>query len=208
MGFRRCFTPKKLFRWGHGEWKLDWSDDDEKNWTEEHIKAFGATFANDGMFFMTLDDFMKYFYVLYVCFTHSRKGIRFTDARFSIKATEKKHYIGYTFTLSKKKEIIASVHQQDEENVGAPKLTTLSVALLKQDGDYIKGKKKHSRSFHVRRILEEGKYWVVAGTTKCRLRKSELKECPFTLVVHSEGKVRIKSEPIPKSVLCTIDDKL
>lgn len=46
--------------WGRGEWKGDWSDNSEK-WTDEMRKKVGKVDGNDGIFWMTLQDYVKNF---------------------------------------------------------------------------------------------------------------------------------------------------
>ena len=43
------------------EWKGDWSDDDTKNWTAEFKKYFGFQKRNDGVFWMNITDFAKFY---------------------------------------------------------------------------------------------------------------------------------------------------
>jgi hypothetical protein len=53
--------------WGAFEWDGDWCDNSPL-WTEELIKAFGATFDEaDGAFWMSFEDFTKQFESLDVC---------------------------------------------------------------------------------------------------------------------------------------------
>lgn len=48
--------------WGYEEWKGDYSDYDEVNWTEEKSKFFGFERNNkDGIFFMKIEDHVKLF---------------------------------------------------------------------------------------------------------------------------------------------------
>jgi hypothetical protein len=46
--------------WGHGEWKLKWSDDDKQSWTDDVIKELHVKFGDDGEFWMEYSDFCKY----------------------------------------------------------------------------------------------------------------------------------------------------
>lgn len=54
--------------WGFEEWKGDYSDYDEVNWSEEKSKFFGFTRNNkDGIFFMKIEDHVKFFHNSCVC---------------------------------------------------------------------------------------------------------------------------------------------
>jgi len=48
--------------WGKGEWKGDYSDDSDK-WTDELKEKVGFVKSQDGSFFMTVEDFHKYYTV-------------------------------------------------------------------------------------------------------------------------------------------------
>eukprot|EP00003_Mantamonas_plastica_P033399 TRINITY_DN9554_c0_g1_i1.p1 TRINITY_DN9554_c0_g1~~TRINITY_DN9554_c0_g1_i1.p1 ORF type:complete len:451 (-),score=139.98 TRINITY_DN9554_c0_g1_i1:21-1373(-) len=52
--------------WGESEWTGAWADN-SKEWTKEMLQAFGHTFADDGTFWISYDDFVVAFNKLYVC---------------------------------------------------------------------------------------------------------------------------------------------
>ena len=52
--------------WGQIEWKGDWSDTSKK-WTKELKKELGIVVCDDGVFWISLKDFMKYFYFFFLC---------------------------------------------------------------------------------------------------------------------------------------------
>lgn len=54
--------------WGNFEWQGDWGDSSSL-WTEELIKAVGATFGDDGAFYMSYEDFLEHFNSVQVCLT-------------------------------------------------------------------------------------------------------------------------------------------
>ena len=49
--------------WGNGEYSGDWSDSSKK-WTEELKKKYGLIKKNDGDFYMSYDDYLKYYAVM------------------------------------------------------------------------------------------------------------------------------------------------
>ena len=54
--------------WGHFEWGGKWSDYDGESWTQEMINAFKPNFdERDGTFWMSYDDFFKYFTSITIC---------------------------------------------------------------------------------------------------------------------------------------------
>ena len=46
--------------WGKGEWKGDWCDDSYK-WTNKLKRELNYQSDDDGVFFMTYNDFIKYY---------------------------------------------------------------------------------------------------------------------------------------------------
>ena len=49
--------------WGNGEYSGDWSDSSKK-WTEELKKKYGLVKKNDGDFYMSYNDYLKYYVVM------------------------------------------------------------------------------------------------------------------------------------------------
>eukprot|EP01106_Pelomyxa_sp_JSP_P017441 TRINITY_DN711_c0_g1_i4.p1 TRINITY_DN711_c0_g1~~TRINITY_DN711_c0_g1_i4.p1 ORF type:complete len:613 (-),score=122.87 TRINITY_DN711_c0_g1_i4:68-1906(-) len=58
--------------WGQTEWKGRWSDG-SKEWSPEILQALNYKFADDGTFWMCLEDFMKVFTKLYLCRLYTDK---------------------------------------------------------------------------------------------------------------------------------------
>jgi len=52
--------------WGFKEWKGDWSDKSDL-WTPELRKKFGCEDKEDGVFFISFDDYVDFFYITSVC---------------------------------------------------------------------------------------------------------------------------------------------
>ena len=52
--------------WGSFEWKGDWSEESEL-WTEEIKAQLNFEKADDGMFWMSFDDFKQYFDRVQIC---------------------------------------------------------------------------------------------------------------------------------------------
>lgn len=55
--------------WGKGEWKGEWSDNDPR-WTPQLLKEVGHRKADDGIFFMPLTEFLKYYGNYSMCYYH------------------------------------------------------------------------------------------------------------------------------------------
>lgn len=52
--------------WGHKEWLGDWSDKSDK-WTDDLKKQVGFVDADDGMFFISFNDYMNYYRSTTIC---------------------------------------------------------------------------------------------------------------------------------------------
>jgi len=52
--------------WGKTEWRGRWADN-SKEWTKAILKKLKYKFADDGIFWMALDDFVRHYDSLYVC---------------------------------------------------------------------------------------------------------------------------------------------
>lgn len=52
--------------WGRAEWTGDWSDASNK-WTEALRNQVGAVVANDGIFYISLEDYLKHFSFTNIC---------------------------------------------------------------------------------------------------------------------------------------------
>jgi len=48
------------------EWKGDWADDSER-WTKRYMQKLGHSRAEDGVFWMEVEDFVDQFSNLYLC---------------------------------------------------------------------------------------------------------------------------------------------
>ena len=53
--------------WGEGEWNGDWSDKSKK-WTEELKEYFEVVKKEDGIFWISVDDYVKYFASTSICY--------------------------------------------------------------------------------------------------------------------------------------------
>lgn len=84
------------------EWKGDWSDEDN-NWTPELKKICGWSDADDGTFFMCLEDMKTYFSRVQICRNNdaykysylkaSHKVGSFSMIRFVVQAPGGHHYL-------------------------------------------------------------------------------------------------------------------
>ena len=72
--------------WGECEWKGKWRDDDP-NWTASMKKELNVVEANDGLYFMEIDDFVKHFEDLVVVY-YKEEWKHFGTKRFEMKSKQ------------------------------------------------------------------------------------------------------------------------
>jgi len=67
--------------WGQGEWTGPWADESSE-WTKSLLAKLDYEFANDGTFFMCLEDFVKYFNRIYVLRSVTQEKNEWQQQRF------------------------------------------------------------------------------------------------------------------------------
>ncbi|CAI2385872.1 unnamed protein product [Moneuplotes crassus] len=164
--------------WGQFEWGGKWSDHDHHNWTQEMIDAFEPDFnSKDGTFWMSYEDFFKYFTSITICKIQNWHELRL-KGKF-IRAIEDSRgepdwvisQFFYTFSLDNDATVEIGLHQEDERILGAdkrPYLDICYVILKKEENKQLKvvgisdlvTERDSEDSFH----LEAGNYIVVPRT--------------------------------------------
>ena len=130
--------------WGEFEWSGDWGDSSEK-WTDEAKAAFDFQGAgNDGTFWMSFDDFTKYFESVTIC--HYRDGFR--NSSIAMDQTKDEEFSVVKVTVTEQTQVYLMVCQLDERRFGgfesgyqyAP--VRIIAAQLREDGGltYLDGK--------------------------------------------------------------------
>jgi hypothetical protein len=74
--------------WGYFEWNGDWSDHSTK-WTEEAKDLVGFVEGEDGIFWMSFQDWSKYFVDLVVC--ENRAGFKYSSHRMATAEGKNQH---------------------------------------------------------------------------------------------------------------------
>ena len=90
--------------WGNFEWTGDWADNSEL-WTEDIKREVGYVDEDDGMFWMSFDDFIENFRRLQVCKVDDRATFTYADCyqefgAFGLQKITVKTAGATTFTLS------------------------------------------------------------------------------------------------------------
>lgn len=118
--------------WGRGEWKGDWSDNSPL-WTEDLIHQLEVTDKNDGIFFISLEDAIKYFQNFAIC--HFRDDYVSSAKKFY---TSPDHPTVMSFDIQQPGDYYFKLNQinarcfSKKENY---KYTALTLIVAKREGD-------------------------------------------------------------------------
>jgi len=110
--------------WGQFEWNGAWSDN-SSDWTEEMKEAFEPVLdANDGSFWMSLEDFMMKFEAVNLCRIENFEEVRLRGKFIKAKSRKNNQELVlskfvYTFEIEEENDITIGIHQEDERIVGA-----------------------------------------------------------------------------------------
>ena len=84
--------------WGFEEWNGDWSDHDDKNWTESLKKRMNFRAKDDGVFFIDFENYLGYYYNTTICKYQNRDEFKY----YSDKDTAKEYAV-FQFDVKKSK---------------------------------------------------------------------------------------------------------
>lgn len=173
--------------WGQFEWTGAWGDNAEE-WTDEMIEEFEPNFdANDGAFWMCLEDFIQKFEAVNFCKIENYQEARLKGKFLRCVAKEgKQEYVTskfyYTFEVEEENEVIIGLHQDDERIVGGHlrKHMDVGFVVLKLEGDdddqeaefYDYGNFSRERETFKTINFEEGRYALVPLTSGAIMQKT------------------------------------
>jgi len=164
--------------WGEFEWGGAWSDNSSE-WTSEMIEVFKPSFdSKDGTFWMSYEDFFKYFNSITVCKVSNWNELRLRGK--FIRCWEKedpdedwilsKFY--YTFKLFEETELSIGIHQEDERILGSDRrgYLDLQILILKRHTNGTltiehESDSRTDREVYVNLNLSAGHYIVIPRTT-------------------------------------------
>lgn len=123
--------------WGKYEWDGDWSDTSEL-WTEDMIEEFKPVLdANDGSFWMSLEDFVMRFDSVNICEVRNWNELRLKGKfiRVQEKEGEENEWVVpkfyYTFSVNEDEtDMHIGLHQEDDRILGADRRRFLDVSMI------------------------------------------------------------------------------
>ncbi|CAD8146197.1 unnamed protein product [Paramecium octaurelia] len=184
--------------WARKEWKGDWSDDSDL-WTPQIREQAGNTGTeNDGIFFMSLDDYTKYFFSVFC--GYFKTDYIYNSMRFSVRRNKG---VYFEFEIKKEGEYFFAIHQESTRQYRSqPELkyeysyVRLLLAKELQNGyEYIEGKFYKDIETHVGRVGENftpGKYILYI---KIKWHVPSWNEHSVVLSTYGEQYVQLKEVP-------------
>ena len=185
--------------WGSIEWQGDWSDHSPL-WTSRLKSRLGHTAADDGVFWMCLDDFVQQYASLYVCKLPAsdwHEMIVRGEWRGKSAGGCSNHMRSYghnptwRLTITRPTHVLVALAQDDlRGTAGRSELFAIGVAVLRgRLGMKVPGAETGSFA-HVREVSFDAKLEMHGGEqTEFMLRPCTFhpgEECGFTLRVYSE----------------------
>lgn len=145
--------------WGESEWKGDWSDHSSL-WTEELKKICGWVDADDGDFFMTFEDFCKYFTDVQICRVHD-------DYQYSVHKTnvDPRHAVYLRFTINKTGHHYITINQKSKrffKETDSYQYSDVFLIVGREVGngeyEYVEGNQRADREVWMEGEFTEGDY--------------------------------------------------
>ncbi|KAL4474670.1 hypothetical protein ABPG72_002263 [Tetrahymena utriculariae] len=153
--------------WGKKEWKGDWSDE-SPIWTPELKDKLRVTQKQDGIFYMSLQDFYQYFTQITICYYHDF----FKYSIIKVLESDGKHSQYFTIQIKTKGTYYISIVQPSKRNfdkniyyeTGFSRIFIMQ--LVNQEGvsqiKLIGSQQKKSREIFIECNLEPGIYLIQA----------------------------------------------
>ena len=145
--------------WGESEWKGDWSDE-SPTWTPTQLKEkVGLQDVDDGAFYMSFDDFRKYFSDVQICRVHD--DYKYSAHRFTVEAN---HASYIRFTIHEKGHYYITINQKSKRHFLESENYQYSDVFLiigrenGQDFEYVQGIQRADREVWTDGDMEPGNY--------------------------------------------------
>ncbi|CAK69420.1 unnamed protein product (macronuclear) [Paramecium tetraurelia] len=140
--------------WGKEEWKGDWSNQSQL-WTPEQKAQFKITNANDGVFYMSITDFRKYFDDLSVCYV--KEGYQYQSTTLQ-SSNRKSEY--FNIQIQKPGCYYFTMNQKNVRFENSNQYSPAKILLFKGDS-LLDGNFKSDRECWISKDLDQGQYTLV-----------------------------------------------
>ena len=204
LNVQDIFLLKIRNPWGNAEWEGDWSDKSEK-WTEEYKKYFNYEDKEDGIFWISVDDYVKNYNDTSICHIFYGAKVR----SYTIDYEEYfKHPLVFNLQVIKKGKVGISIVVRDRRfnrNIEQREDRPFSLIIFKYDNERnvsnFKGQRGWFQNIELNEELEEGYYvvWIYIPYEFIRLGDN----FKYTLFFISQTEFKSKFVGIDKE-FCTI----
>ncbi|CAD8127631.1 unnamed protein product [Paramecium sonneborni] len=165
--------------WGKEEWKGDWSNQSSL-WTPQQKTLFKINNNNDGVFYMSITDFLKYFDDVSVCFV--KEGYQYQSQVIQSNKRKSEYYL---IQIDKQGCYYFTINQKNVRFENSNDYSTVKILLFKGN-QLISGNCKCERECWISANLEYGKYTLVVKT---QWRYSQMNK--YVLSSYGPNKVQI-----------------
>eukprot|EP00828_Plagiopyla_frontata_P043440 TRINITY_DN676_c0_g1_i1.p1 TRINITY_DN676_c0_g1~~TRINITY_DN676_c0_g1_i1.p1 ORF type:complete len:431 (-),score=74.75 TRINITY_DN676_c0_g1_i1:94-1386(-) len=212
--FDDLFLLKLRNPWGNFEWKNGLYSDDSKNWTEDLIKKVDFKNEDDGIFFMTYEEFAQQFRFVSVAFYYDDYQL----ITMPVTTHKENKPFCWELTIEKEQEVGLRVHQLYERyfNEADHEYESTEVFLFDEDYKFLEvgtvsgcAFGSHAVPFAEKAMikLKPGKYYL---TTKVKFRDTS-KPNTYTLSAYAQKDAQLKeittpnfySELLQKAIIAT-----
>jgi len=178
--------------WGKGEWSGDWSDE-SPTWTNELKRQMQVEDRDDGIFFMSFDDMLKYFSDIQICKIHDDYIYK------SVKAScDSRRAVFFKLTVKTPGHYFITVNQEskrkhpEKEDYQYSEVFVVMGKKVANGYEYVEGQQKADKEVWTDGHLQAGEYIIY---TKIAWKNRQAKE--FALSSYGCGDVQI--EQVKKS---------
>lgn len=150
--------------WGNSEYSGDWCDSSDL-WDDKLRRQVGLTDADDGVFFMSLEDFLTYYVIFSVC----RIYPEFTNSPIKVNKEKTKEPVVHILDIKEDGIYIVQVHQKNprfqSKDGSYPSVSLCYIMLLDDKHNYIDSRCSdyHTEGFEC--VLKKGKYYVITDVS-------------------------------------------
>ena len=194
--------------WGSYEWSGDYSDKSEK-WDDELKKFVNFENKDDGIFFMKIEDFLKYFPYTFIC--KYKNNYHYEYKKF--EQENRDDFIACKFTVHQNTHAVITLHQKQQRffrKIKGYKASYGSIILARYDKtkhpnyEFYSSDCSNQEKIHFEiENLEPGEYHVFANINWPYSTNS----CRYTITCYSSAQIKFENiinEEIPHNYLLQI----
>ena len=196
--------PQRLLKlrnpWGEAEWKGDWSDHSDL-WTEDLKKQVGLEDKDDGIFYMSYEDFSTYFTDVQICRVHD--DYEYSSFRFP---ADPSHPTYIRFTIAKEGHYYITLNQKSKRHFEkgyeySDMYLIVGKELPGGEFEYVQGIKDANREVWTDGMLSPGSYLAYV---KVPWNDEQIHDVTISIYGYS----KTKFETVPKEAVGTFLEKV